>query len=367
MHENLHNDPFTDGSFVPHIPAAQAWQNMETLLNTHLPAQTRKAAWWLTGLQVGLVAMFLLLVSVPLKDSLFSGIFLAQPQEKTAIAPVAPMLAVVEKVSSEPVRSLPLPAATPVQLSGTHILPGSNTQWAEKLINAAPDTIQTDTPVSTKAGAAIDSVKKAAPTPQRKNKWQLLAGLGTNYVIGGNTQYMAPYPTAELRYFINKRIYVAAGIAIGAPVASDEKIIEKDVTYYDQVTNETKTYNQLRSINRAVYTDVPVTAGMQLNKHWSVATGVQMSFLNKVVSSRYMEDYAATFRQVMVYSPGLVGPTAIVEEKPEPEVPVAQKDFRGLAALTWQAGKWQVTGQYQRSFSQGHKNIVSLKLQYRLK
>lgn len=375
MHEDLHNDPFTDGSFVPHIPAAQAWQNMEALLNTHLPEQRRGAAWWLTGLQIGAVAMVLLLVSVPTRDSLFSGFFPTQPHkniseeniEVTPVNPVLPVLSVVEKGVNSQSRRFPFPllSAAPVQSGTAQPLPESDRQWADKLTDASPLVLVADTPVTVKAGAVTDSVKKATPTLRKQ--WQLLAGLGTNYVLGGSKQHMTPYPTVELRYFVGKKMYVAAGVSVGAPVASDEKMVENTITYYDQPTNETKTVNQIRNIDRGVYTDVPVTAGIVINKHWSAAAGAQMSFLNKIVSHRYTEPHNEQVYRTVVFSPGFVGPTAVVEDKPKTDLPVPQKDFRGLAALTWQAGKWQVTGQYQRSFSQGQKNIVSLKLQFRLK
>jgi hypothetical protein len=366
MHEDLHNDPFTDGSFVPHIPAAQAWQNMEMLLNTHLPAQTRKAVWWLTGLQVSAVVMLLLLVWVPLKDGLLPHIFPEQPQEKMELTPTRQVVAAGSAVATERYTYTRLPAIAAQPEATAPVLPAGNSLWAYTLNHTLPVVPATDTPVSTKAGAATDSVKKADPTPQKKRNWQLLAGLGTNYVAGNHTQHMVPYPTAELRYFITKRVYVAAGVSIGAPVASDEKTVEKTVAYYDQALDEMKTYNQIRSIDRAVYTDVPVTAGVQLGKHWSAATGVQLSFLNKIVSHRYAEPYNEQAMRQVMFTTGYVGPAAIVEDKPV-EPPVPQKDFRGLAALTWQAGKWQVTGQYQHSFNQGQKNIVSLKLQFRLK
>lgn len=374
MHEDLHNDPFTDGSFVPHIPAAQGWQNMEALLNTHLPAQRRGAVWWLTGLQISAVAMVLLLVSVPTKDSWFSGIFPSRPQKNisqenikvTPVNPASPALSVVEKGVNGQSRQYPFPLlfAAPVQSDVVQLLPESNRQWADMLTDASPISLGPDTLVCTSVGVPADSFKKADTSPKR---WQLLAGVGTNYVAGGSKQHMVPYPTAELRYFVSKKMYVAAGISIGSPVASDEKTVENTITYYDQPTNETKTVNQIRNIDRGVYTDVPVTAGIVINKHWSVAAGAQMSFLNKIVSHRYTEPHNDQVYRTVVFSPGLVGPTAVVEDRPKTDLPVPQKDFRGLAALTWQAGKWQVTGQYQRSFSQGQKNIVSLKLQFRLK
>lgn len=360
MHEEVYND-FSNGDFTPHIPAAKGWQDMEWLLNTHLPAQARKGAWLIFTGQAAAVAAILLLLAIPLRDSFLTDHFLAHTHtQHIQVTPSRPIQYAAGGENSQSRRSPELPAV-PATVAGAVALPTGNREWATALRKASPILLPVS-PDTSMAGAARNTIVKQ----QSLKKWQLLAGLGVNAVTPADKQYLVPYPVVEARYFINKRLYVAAGLAIGSPVATSEKILEKTVTY-DQPVNEMKLYREMRLLKRAVYTDVPVTAGLMLSKHLSVATGAQFSFLHKIVANRYSEAYDESMRQVnMFIGPMQVAPNAVVDEE-KPIINIPKQDVRGLIAITWQAEKWHFTGQYQHSFGKGQRNLFLLKVQYQLK
>lgn len=361
MHDEVYDD-FSAGGFSPHIPAATGWMDMEGLLNTHLPAKAHKRTWVNFCLQAAAVAALLLLVAIPLQDSFFLHDFIATARTKNIkVAPARPNQQAAGGNNSQSRRSPKLPAV-PVLTAGAVALPAENEQRVIALREVSPALFPVS-PQKDLAGAAGDTI-----VPQRKTllkKWQLLAGVGVNAVVPAASQYLVPYPAIEARYYINKRFFVAAGVAIGSPVVTDEKVLEKTVTY-EQPVNEMKMYREIRQFKRAVYTDVPLMAGVNVSNRLSLATGIQFSFLQRIVSQRYTEAYDERMRPVNVFADPLIAPGSVVDEQ-APEIHVPRQDVRVLAAITWKLEKWHVTGQYQYSFKQQQANLFSLKVQYCIK
>lgn len=361
MHDEVYDD-FLAGGFSPHIPAATGWMDMEGLLDAHLPEKAAKKSWASFCLQVTAVAALLLLVAIPLRDGVFPNNFMAiAATQNSKVVPARPNQQAAGGNNSQSRRSPKLPAV-PVLTAGAVALPAENEQRLIALREVSPALFPVS-PQKDLAGAANDTMVPRKNTLLKK--WQLLAGLGVNAVIPAASQHLAPYPVLEGRYYINKRFFVAAGVAIGSPVVTDEKVLEKTVTYVQPV-NEMKMYREIRQFKRAIYTDVPLMAGFNVNNRLSVATGIQFSFLQRIVSHRYTEAYDERMRPVNVLADPLIAPGSVVDEQ-MPEIHVPRKDVRALAAVTWQLEKWHVTGQYQYSFKQQQGNLFSLKVQYRLK
>ncbi|MES2848263.1 MAG: hypothetical protein V4685_04370 [Bacteroidota bacterium] len=129
--------------------------------------------------------------------------------------------------------------------------------------------------------------------PGKKNKpvkpWELSAGIGVN-MAAGKHQNLQPYPVAEIKYNLDHRLFVAAGLSLFSPAPGNVSGVHK-TTYVNDTLNNFRLYNETVIYEQLRYADVPLFLGVNIYKKILVQAGVQASFLLSRSEKRTVQPY----------------------------------------------------------------------------
>lgn len=222
-----------------------------------------------------------------------------------------------------------------------------------------------------------DSVSKAAvrkkTDPQNKHALQFDLGVTTNFALNAQRQDLQPYPLVNAKYSLNKRFYVSAGLATFSPVTSDANAITK--TSYQPGISSLSLFDTRKNYYRQYYIDVPVTAGININRHISFDAGIQFSKSLVSKSNSIVEPYDYHENRLNLSGGGIVfnsGATRDVNYQSE----LRSIDARYIAGVHYQLNKFSIGLQYQQGIKPllkgdavtgDRSKILSLKISYKLK
>ncbi|MBC7936386.1 MAG: outer membrane beta-barrel protein, partial [Rhizobacter sp.] len=188
----------------------------------------------------------------------------------------------------------------------------------------------------------------------RKSTWDLSAGLAVNGMIG-QKQNLRPYPAAELRYNISNTFFLTLGLTAASPVNTESKGTKKTV-YVNDTSNNVYFYNSVKQYSRLTYADIPLMAGMKINKKLAVQGGVQAAVLLKTTTTTAVEPYDFRMSPTNTLLVNLVPGTTIASQH-NYEVAARKIDYRFIAGLKYNVNNkasFNVTYQYSpRSILKG--------------
>ncbi|RYZ99604.1 MAG: hypothetical protein EOP47_16345 [Sphingobacteriaceae bacterium] len=223
------------------------------------------------------------------------------------------------------------------------------------------EPIQGETlPVITTAGANIasnilqqppkefaDTANTIAINKKKKNyrkSWDLSAGLAVNAMLS-RKQNLRPYPVAELRYHISDKFFLATGMGIASPVTAESRGISKTV-YLNDTTNNVRYYNNIKNYYKLNYIDIPLMAGVKVNKHIAVNGGVQASVLLNSKSKASVERYDYQMNMASGLPVNLTTGVVAAREQ-EYEATPANIDYRFVAGVKYSLNKATIHLNYQ--------------------
>lgn len=206
-------------------------------------------------------------------------------------------------------------------------------------------------------------------TPEN-GSWHFYAGVGLNVSLN-HTQPLQPYPTVEVRYHTNRKFYFAMGLSTWSRVSTIAGGISKTV-YLNDTANNIRLYNEVTGFKHPQYVDIPLSAGLNITKHFSVSGGVQLSVLMNKQTEKVLEPYDYQMNSV----PNAVLPIAITTGRAEQQYNVQAKkmDYRFITSLQYTQGKFAGGLTYQYAFKPAanglvakHNNLVSLSVLFKIK
>lgn len=221
-----------------------------------------------------------------------------------------------------------------------------------------------------------DSASKAVRKKtdhQIKHALQLDLGVATNISLNAQRQDLQPYPLMNAKYSLNKRLYVSAGLAVFSPVTSNANAITK--TSYQPAISSLSLFDTKKNYYRQYYIDVPITAGININKHLSFDAGVQFSKLINSKSTSIVEPYDYHENRLNLSGGGIVFNSGATRDATYQST-LRSIDTRYVAGLHYQLKNFSIGLQYQQgaqpllkgdAVTGDRSKILSLKLSYKLK
>jgi len=231
------------------------------------------------------------------------------------------------------------------------------------IIVTAPGTLNRDLHLS-------DGITASEKLPAKQ--WELAAGIAMN-IAPGKHQNLQPYPVAEVKYNLNRRFFVAAGLSFLSPKQGNLSGVSKTV-YVNDTPSNIKLYNSVIRYDRLRYADVPLTAGVNIGKKISVQAGLQVSVLVSKRQSESLQPYDFQMNNLdMQYTAPLVGMAANPEQNFKLGTPAI--DYRFTSAIKYQTGKNIIAGLSYQHGLQGNgawknntgKGLFSFNLMYKIK
>jgi len=371
------------------ISGSEGWQQMQLLLNKQLPVQKqfiRKK--WLAYTIALLLCIGSMFISLPLNTPLLFSV--EGVSKDVAPLSVTSQVNTLQEKNYHQKHTKALPFFNP--LTGDTLqhtspvatekawLPGREvlSETAEVITSLskgkedkniftlqqpanATDTADIAAATGTSTAAAFEKHRAS------NNPFNLLAGIGLNAVVGPH-QNLQPYPVAVARYNLNKRWYVAAGVAAYSPVASAISGVSKTV-YVNDTVNNVQLYKETTTYNPLYYADIPVTAGIRISKKLAVQAGVQVSVLlnkrtNKTTASYGFRGTAAT----------ITPQPAMVDRQTETPIPLRNIDYRFVTGLRYTINKTVVGLDYQQALEPAGKGsgnssnkVIALSVVFKIK
>ncbi len=357
------------------ITGNEGWQQMQLLLNERMPA---KKQWLNKRLLVSYAATTLLItallfISLQLNTTiLFSGMArntgLAIVQKSTAT--VLPSAINSFKKSTRVVISANNFAnynknISPLFLNKKLDLPlhlnalNSSATIAEQLMENTDENSETDKPLNTTINNAVESPAVAAKNTvalplnktvktKRNGYWSLLAGISIN-VVTGKHQHLQPYPVAVAKYNINSIFYLAASMAAYSPVASNIRGVSQTM-YVNDTANNIR-LDKETTARPLYYADIPITAGINISKKWSVQGGIQLSVLLNKKTNKTITSYDYRNQSPPVY------PMIATSAEQEYTMPVRNVDYRFITGLRYTINKTVIGIDYQYALQPAGKGI----------
>lgn len=193
--------------------------------------------------------------------------------------------------------------------------------------------------------------------PQQAGSWEVAAGIGMN-VAAGKQQHLQPYPVAEVKYNLNKRFYVAAGLAVFSPAPATVAGVTKTV-YVNDTANNIRLYNDMVNYSHLRYVDLPLSVGVNIGRKISLQTGLQASFL---LSRRSKKTEQAYGFQVNNAGFPVEPPVAIMANAEQNfNVQLRNIDYRFVAGIKYKQGRMLTGFTYQQGLQLLAKGMNSSK------
>lgn len=416
MSEDLHNEKLP-------VNADDGWKQMQELLDKHLPVQ--KPVTYRSKLMpyagVALLILMLVVTFTLLNESVFepiAGIKISTNAIEDKGAPNKPMVSHSETenglnqtaFSSEKTSAAsPAPVAVSYPLEKTNLNPGAGSRkdiqaaanaalhtpanktgkadqntteerrtpsLEEKIVEEKAQTGEVaDEPATTADSSQEQSVAEQpaiAKKSTKKSNWNLYGGLSVNFTLSGSAKNFQPYPVAEATYAITPRLYLSTGVAVYAPVETNSTIKGRPVYINDTVSN-IRMYNEKLSYQQFHYLDIPLAIGMNITKHLSVQSGLQLSVLLNKKKEKSIEQYDFQMNSVRV--PVYTSLAPMLPPEPVEEVKISKTDVRFHAGLKYHFKKFSAGATYQQGLqpvisntTKGNKNSVfALSLLFKIK
>ena len=182
-----------------------------------------------------------------------------------------------------------------------------------------------------------------------KKPWEFSAGVGMNFVTG-NPQNLKPYPVAEIKKYMSKNVFVAAGLSLFSPLAGDITGVSKTI-FINDTANNLRQYDEVVRYDRLQYADIPLTVGVNINKKIMIQTGMQLSVLMSKRKSKHLYPYDFQMNRIdLPYATQLVGMAANPQQ--EFDVQARNFDYRFTAGIKYKINNATTGLFYQRSFEQ---------------
>ena len=396
MNEYLHNGE-------PAISANAGWQEMQFLLEEHLPVKksTGFSRQLLQYAAAVLLFILLVLTSLQLNNKFLPTNNITSNNKKVTFNDIK---------LNNPGPSLPLNKNNPVsnefpaglqglandhfsavtsdeeqllfmnqQAAGTAIVSAksgeSESVNAQMIVeNIEKQALDRNPALGKKITGTVSSIPVSKPNEQMRpaSLWQLNAGIGINADLHSN-QTLQPYPFAEAKLNINKRIYLAAGLAAWSPVSTTTTGISKTV-YLNDTINNIRLYNEKTTFSRVRYADIPVSIGVNISKNFSVQTGLQISVLLNKKTKSDLEPYDYQMNSVAL---PLRSPTYITAapEQHDYDVQLRKIDYRFITGVKYQLKKTTVGLTYQHGLqtsgigntSKNRNQVLALNVSFQIK
>ncbi len=240
-------------------------------------------------------------------------------------------------------------------------------------IETGPYNLPVEIVVKDSARPFSTVLKSAANKGNSKSNWNVFAGVGINAMIG-ERQHLQPFPMAELRYNVTPGFYVSLGLSPGAPVSTDSRGIGKTV-YLNDTINNIRLYNKVIKYSRLYYTDIPLMAGVKINKNISLRGGLQASVLLGTKNTSAIERYDFQMRLANGAQNTLVTTAAPVDEN-NYEMSTGKIDYRFVTGINYAKNKTSINLLYQHSLqpvfkgnfiSNSKHQIITVSVLYKLK
>jgi hypothetical protein len=372
------------------ISAGMGWMQMEALLNKTLPLRQKPSV---ARLLMACIPA-LLMLCIFLFSSLNLGnqfIYLVTTTQQSAPKNAAELYTNTQQDLSSTVGVTPpsvkqRPFLDVTKLVVSKLKPGSLDEYTDNIISMEKISYAylDKTIAVVKDGITIHPTAPQAitmdlnlsnNTDQEKiptNQWELSAGIAAN-IATGKDQNLQAYPVAEVRYNINPRFFIAAGLSLLSPKQGDLSGVSKTV-YVNDTPSNIKLYNSVISYDKLKYADVPVTAGMNIGKKLSLQAGLQVSVLVSKRRSEYLQPYDFQMNNLdMQYTYPLMGMAANPEQDFKLSTPTI--DYRFISAVKYKLSKSISTGlsyQYNLPGNRTWKNntskgLFSLNVMYKIK
>lgn len=165
--------------------------------------------------------------------------------------------------------------------------------------------------------------------------WQFAAGIGMNSAAG-KKQYLQPYPVAEMKYHLNTRFYIAAGLAVFSPAPAAVSGVTKTV-YVNDTANNIRLYNEVINYDRLRYADLPLSVGVNISKKISFQAGFQASLLLSKNSKQIKQPYDFQMNNINFPVDSPAGMAANPQQNFN--VQVRKMDYRFVAGIKYHQGK----------------------------
>jgi hypothetical protein len=381
----------------PAIPADEGWKQMQQLLDAYLPKhQTKFARRYFFYILCTILFGILIISSLPLQDHAIQINF----NSKITTGDVtADIVRSEENLQAHKKHKKLISGRQQINIEIYGAEKVQTDQMKNKIANY-PDTFfkqllpdvafikqnSKDIPIATSIKVIDTTVKNTATvttieTTNNKKKyaavktWQLKAGFGMNISLNADRQALQPYPTGEIKYQFSKKFYVASGFNLFSPVTTNASTIKETVFVNDTASN-VSIYKKRLNYKRLRYIDLPVIAGLNINKHFSLQGGIQISKLMSHSDALTLEPYDFQMNRidgVDIRTLAMAPAAAPIIENP---FNVRKTDLRYMAGITFDVQKMSVALQYQvttkpilkgNAVSLGKNNLLSLKVSYRLK
>lgn len=378
MSENEYMD------FEPPIPAIEGWRQMHALLDEHMPAQPKKKP--LVYLWLAAALLVLLLTTIPLKEPVKTNLLSPALHGATTAANLSSYTDTLRPASAatEPARKvffLPVvnvqPQLTSPKDSIANLPVVNDSDLYANNIDAiiqkdSAETATTVSPEDKEEHSADVAASKSIVT--KKSKWSILAGASVNVVTSEKTKNFQPYPSAEVRYSLNKLFFIGGGLSVLSPVTTSTTALEKTYLLNDTLNN-VKLYNASTVYKRFYYADVPITFGINVTKKISVSAGMQASVLLFSSSYNKTESYDFMMNRVDMPPSSMLVPLAVVTPQTY-EVENKKIEYRYIVGAAYESGRFSLNAYYQHALApavkgeyiQTKKNdLFSIGLKYRIK
>ena len=320
MSDNLHDKK-------PFISAQEGWENMEQLLNLYLPVKKtpNKKRHLITYLSASVLCVAFVFISIKLDDVTTpaphqqNALYIADIQNKSSLAGdninknnKQIDLKQRPSISTEKIARTPRTASkgniineqeqyatnqtvlrNGSSIASEHILNGQNNllkiirmEEQQFVVHAFTPVLLQTLPNAIKV-SEISNVKNIEPgqnsstaisLQKKQQRWGLYAGIAINGSFNSSKQNLLPYPIAEFKYHINRRLFAKVGASVFSPVTAQVSGVDKTVNVNDS-SNNILYYNEITNHTHLKYADFPLSIGWQLSKKWSVQTGIQLSVL----------------------------------------------------------------------------------------
>ncbi len=356
------------------ISSGAGWMQMESLLNKSLPVKKRPAG------------MVLLIACLPgLLCSIFTFSFLqlnknffhAPVINKTPVAFQKPFsnalslsvyhhnnyVPTIHELSKKNNTNFSFTAADyfsmPVKNKVDDYVPGRmNNENFIKYIPEKKAAIKID--VNLPAGFNNQLNFSADNNRQNKNpdkkSWEFSAGIGMN-ISDAKHQSLQPYPVAEFKYNVSSRFFIAAGISFLSPKAGNISGVSKTV-YVNDTVSGISLYNEVTAYDRLRYTDVPVSAGVNISKKITFQAGVQASILISKQQKKSLEPYDFQMRNIDL---PYVAPPIAMAANPHQEFKVRMPniDYRFIAGVKYKFNRTTAGVFYHQGLQSSKESNIS--------
>ena len=345
----------------------EGWQQMELLLNRHLPVQKKMINKRLLQSYRAAMLFFtpLLFISLPLNTGILllgmlrnTGVAAAQNTTVTFL-PAALNSAKNSKGLATYLNKFGSGKKNCVPLFFNHevAVDTSNSMFSAKTITApTQESIDESSVINKQVNATSVTIKDPAATTtdtltpatgksiniRNKRSWSLLAGIGANAAIG-QQQKLQPYPIAVAKYNISSKFYIAASAAACSLVASNISGVSKTI-YLNDTVNNIQLYKETTTYNTLYYVDIPLTAGINISKKFAVQAGMQLSWLLNKKATKITAPYDFQMNSIAAIN---TDPSITANAQQQYSVPVRNIDYRFITGLRYTINKVVIGADYQ--------------------